>query len=283
MGVVAIAVLALVFRLAALGLPTPPGLADGDAEGSNGIDTHADTGLDGTPAERSVAAPGVPTETRGSGRAVGAPERTDDSSLTKLASALQENVRQQVWGKAWERIRDQLARSVGGDVATTSDDGNARTSDDDDGEQGDGSELARASGDAAPHRRSPSHAPAAHDATSGSTADESPKTNPTDDDDSEAHDGGGSGAGSGTSPSDLFGGAPVATGAGGGSFELSLAARMKGDHLGRRGGAPAPDADPDARPALATERRRESAAHRMAVPAAYEQVVREVFAHREEP
>jgi len=59
-------------------------------------------------------------------------------------------------------------------------------------------------------------------------------------------------------------------------------ARMRADRTrGKRGtGAAGPSADPDAQPALAAEQRRESAAHRMTVPAAYETVVREVFAHR---
>jgi len=62
---------------------------------------------------------------------------------------------------------------------------------------------------------------------------------------------------------------------------LSLAARRRADRTTARravGAAPAPDAD--ARPELAAGQHRESAAHRMAVPAAYETVVREVFAHR---
>lgn len=281
--VVAVVLLAVVYRLAALGLPTPTGLADGGDP--TRIGESSESGLDRAPAERSIAAPGVPSQAAGSaGRAAsaGASDGDDDSSLTKLASALQENVRQQVWGKAWERIRDQLARSVGGGALAASDDGDARATEDGTGDDGD-AELAQA-GDGAPHRRSTRAEPTRDDAAERAANDASPSPSDATDDDAEAHDTGGGGAGNGTSPGDLFGGAPVATGARDGSFELSLAARMKSDHAGHRGGgAPAPDADPDARPALGPEQRREAAAHRMAVPAAYEQVVREVFAHREEP
>ncbi len=281
--VIALGVLALVFRLAALGLPAPSGLADGGESAGTSADRSARLG--GSPAERSVAAPGMPSEVQRQGRTAGtgAPDPAEDSSLTKLASALQENVRQQVWGKAWERIRDQLARSAGTDTVEGSDDGDARAREDGPGDDADGSELARTGGEGASRHRTPSHDHTARDETAPSARDGASEADASDDDAEKHADGGGSGAGTGTSPSDLFGGAPVATDGSAGSFELSLAARMKSDHAGRRGGGAAPEADPDARPALATDQRREAAAHRMAIPAAYEQVVREVFAHHEQP
>src|SRR5690606_27341095 len=98
--------LAVVLRLAALAPPTAPliGMSRGPGgTAPRGPEERPPTG----PGERIVVAPGVP-ESRGSASPA-ADDADDDSALTRLSSALQENVRQQVWGKAWERVRDALA------------------------------------------------------------------------------------------------------------------------------------------------------------------------------
>jgi hypothetical protein len=278
----AVTALILTFRLASLALPTPPTISMSDrplvGERSERIDPLA--------GERIVVAPGIPSRTE-AGAAPATDDGTrDDSPLTQLSSALQENVRHRVWGKAWERVRDALARAGTTRSAGVEDaDGSDQARDDEADGDSDASQSARGpTGEATRRHRSVADGKSAEplelDAETGAMHTAGERTNSETDLDSDPE--GGRSAGNGTSPGDLFDGAPVDAGASNGSFELSLAARMRSDRTGRRGASgPAPDADPDARPLLAPEQRRETAAHRMAVPAAYEQVVREVFSHRE--
>jgi hypothetical protein len=283
---VAVALLVLVVRLASLALPTPPTIGVSSQPRAGEL---ADLPAGAMPGERIVVAPGVPANGGAGSSPATDDARDDESALTQLSSAVQENVRQQVWGKAWERVRDALARAGTSRSGTEHDGhsatGDARedTTDDLDGAEANDWDLARAPSDRNRRRTGRS-------AADPSDAPDDQHSDRSDGDQAEPDAGAGEGgegsasAGNGTSPGDLFDGAPVAPGAGNASFELSLAARMRNDRSGhKRGGGPAPDADPDARPALGSEQRRESAAHRMAVPAAYEHVVREVFAHREEP
>jgi hypothetical protein len=66
-----------------------------------------------------------------------------------------------------------------------------------------------------------------------------------------------------------------------GRFALGLAARVRSLEIGPRPPTgDAPDAAPDAHPALATRQPPDAPAHRAAVPAAYAAIVRETFAHR---
>ncbi len=291
--VVMVAVLIVVFHLASLALPTPPAIGFSDRP-HGGRDERSDGGDGAAPGERVVVAPGVPsTGDTDSGQATD-DGRDDDSRLTQLSSAVQENVRKQVWGKAWERVRDALARAGTSGGGSRRD---GRAASEDGGEEGvegklEGTEENEWEVARRPSERARGAADSSSDHTDGTDgADGQGDANSNADDpsagssdDADAGDAGGTTAGNGASPGDLFAGAPVMPGAGSGSFELSLAARMRSDRSGRkRSGGPAPDADPDARPALGTEQRRETAAHRMAVPAAYEQVVREVFAHRGTP
>ena len=267
----ATAALVLVIRLAALAVPTAPAIVGGRTPLA-GEPAQAAAGAPPT-AERVVVAPDV-AETRPASAAA-----RDASSLASLPSALQESVRRQIWGKAWERVREQLAEATTGGSGTPADRQvrDETTAADDDEEW----ELARAptgevarrrarggAGDGdgtdrdepAPPRREPQRAAGAEQSN-----DELAR----------------GGAGNGTAP-DLFGPATDdGLGDSDGSFELAIAARMRADRLGdRRADATAPPADRDARPTLAADQRRENAAHRMTVPPAYETVVREVFAHR---
>jgi len=276
-------VLFVVFHLASLAMPAAPAVG-----ASEGGPLAAERGEHPAPpgaGERLVVAPGVP------GRATDRPApaadvaRHDDSTLTQLSSALQENVRQRVWGKAWERVRDALARAGAGTGASAGRD--EAQGEEIDAEGSDEWEVANApSNDRSRPRRSENRsAGEASGDESDSAAAVAGATNEANGESSDAEGGGaGTGAGNGTSPDDLFAGAAVDPAAGNGSFELSIAARMRADRAGSgQPKGPAPAADPDAKPALASEQRRETAAHRMAVPAAYEHVVREVFAHREAP
>jgi hypothetical protein len=66
-----------------------------------------------------------------------------------------------------------------------------------------------------------------------------------------------------------------------GRFALGLAARVRSLETGPRPPTgDAPDAAPDAHPALAHAPAADAPAHRAAVPAAYAAIVRETFAHR---
>ena len=275
--------LAVVLRLASLAGPATPNLITSDEPGG-----RAGAPGDTTTGERVVVAPEVPQPGGDHPDPTSDGAGDDDSTLTRLPSALQENVRQQVWGKAWERVRDALARagtSGGGSRSpdTTTEYGDESGTDADDNEEW---EIARAPSGETTRRRRPGigRQPAARNdegATDATDATDADAANRPTAGNGESDDGeGGGGAGNGTSPGDLFGAASVAGSPANGSFELSLAARMRADRAGaRRGTRSAPNPDPDARPELAANQRRESAAHRMAVPAAYETVVREVFAH----
>jgi hypothetical protein len=280
----ALAVLFVVFHLASLAMPAAPAIGpnDGPLVAERG-EHPAPPGV----GERMVMAPGVPG--RGTTeRAAPAADvaRHDDSTLTELSSALQESVRQQVWGNAWERVRDALARAGTGSAASRDD----AQGEEIDVEGSDQWDVANAPSDDRTRPRRPG-ARAAQDPSDEASGHESGgdqaianAKNGTNDESGDGEGGAGAGAGNGTSPDDLFAGTAVDPAAGNGSFELSLAARMRADRAGPgQPKGPAPAADPDARPALASEQRRETAAHRMAVPAAYEHVVREVFAHREAP
>jgi hypothetical protein len=265
----ALALLAVVTYLAAFAPPPAPTLAFSDAPLAGLPGAAPD---DAAVGERVVVAPGVPRDDGD----MPAPIRDESaSSLASLSSRIQENVRQQVWGKAWERVRDALARagtSGRGAADENGDEATVAANDRADAEAG------GETGSAAQRRSGVGKQP-----TEGADDDRDDPASPQADAETGGNDGGGEGgggAGNGTSPN-LFGGEPVDT-AGNGSFELALAARMRADRTrGQRGtGAGGPSADPDARPALGADQRREAAAHRMTVPAAYETVVREVFAHR---
>ncbi len=273
-------VLALVLRLASLALPSAPTIAFGDGPLPGGAPTAREERREPAAGERIVVAPGVPESRGPAAPAAGEDEANDESKLTQLSSALQESVRRQVWGKAWERVRDALARAA---TPRESDRGMpaSETDEEIDGETGDDWEVARApSGELVRRRqpgvgRQPEHGDDAGQQDQGTP----PESSPTDAQRPSESGDGGAGAGHGVAP-DLFGGAPVDRD-GDASFELSLAARMRND-AGRDTSAsgPPPEAAPDARPVLASDQRREAAAHRMMVPASYEAVVREVFAHR---
>lgn len=278
---VATLVLAAALRLASLALPSAPTVAFSDGPLPSDAPTGSEQRRDPGPGERIVVAPGVPESRGPAAPGTGADDADDDSKLTRLSSALQESVRRQVWGKAWERVRDALARAA---AQRESDQGTpAREMDADvDAETGEDWEVARAPSGELVRRRRPGIGKQPTERGDGESQQEEatpPESSPTDERVPSEGGDGGVGAGNGVAP-DLFGGTP-ADRDGDASFELSLAARMRSDGgRDRSASGPPPEAAPDARPMLAGDQRRESAAHRMMVPASYETVVREVFAHR---
>jgi hypothetical protein len=280
--VVAALVLAVVLRLASLALPSAPTVAFSDGPLPGGAPNAGEQRREPGPGERIVAAPGVPEARGPAAPGTGDGDADDDSKLTQLSSALQESVRRQVWGKAWERVRDALARAAtqrDGDQGTPASEMDA----DVDAETGEDWEVARApSGELVRRRRPGVGRQPTERGDDGGQKDEStpPESPPTKERDPSEGGDGGAGAGNGVAP-DLFGGTP-ADRDGDASFELSLAARMRSNGgRDKSASGPPPEAAPDARPVLAGDQRRETAAHRMMVPASYESVVREVFAHRD--
>lgn len=282
--VVTVLVLAAVLRLASLALPSAPTIAFSDGPLPGDAPTAGEERREPGPGERIVVAPGVPEARGPAAPATGErdDDADDDSKLTQLSSALQESVRRQVWGKAWERVRDALARAAS---PRESDHGTPASEIDEetDAETGEDWEVARApSGELVRRRRPGVGRQPTERGEDGSQKENGtpPESSPTHDQDPNEGGDGGAGAGNGVAP-DLFGGTPAERG-GDASFELSLAARMRSDGgRDRTPNGPPPEAAPDARPVLAGDQRRESAAHRMMVPASYESVVREVFAHRD--
>lgn len=272
--VAALLALAAAVRLAAL---APPAAPAGRGAGAGMAEADAARAPEATVDDRVIAAPEATT--RGAGHAGGRATARADSRLTRLSSALQENVRAQVWGKAWERVRDALARAGASGLEGPAE-GEAIDATELDAERGDAARFARRDRRGGADRE----ALGAGDGRGGDPEDAAPSDAPPGAEEPRDGVAGASGAGNAASPGDLFTGSSVDTSDTDGSFELSLAARMRNDPAGhRRAGGAAPDAGPDAHPALAADQRRASAVHRMTIPAAYEQVVREVFAHREEP
>jgi len=185
---------------------------------------------------------------------------------SRLPRSLRDRIRDRLWGPAAratgtavEMDRSRRDRSTARPSGTR-----ARDSDDDARWQ-----VAR--------RPPPPDATTARAGGPGARGDGSPRG----DDPSRSGSGtgnGGSGAGTATDPN-LFGAASAAEN-GHATFDLPLAARVHALGSGPRPpSGDAPPAAPDAAPALAARPRRDAPVLRMTVPAAYEGLVRQVFAH----
>ena len=211
----------------------------------------------------------------------------DDAALSRLPGALQERIRQRLWGEDRERAREALERAELGVSAER--EGASPTAD----------RLAQASHriDASdPEERwaiAPKPPPGAQPpageqgAPAGNDAPGGDQEAARGDGTREAERDGGAGphqaaagAGTGTDPNLL--GDASAERAARERFELPLAARVHAP-----GGGPAPPAAgeapppaPDARPDLAAAQRRDAPVLKMSVPPAYEAAVRAAFAHR---
>jgi len=244
----------------------------------------------------------APEESRGEAQAerrggVPATPGNDDSepsSLVRLPSALQERIRSELWGEAWARVREAMARAARARAAGR-EDGLLAPMDESASAEAEGPdawELARLPSDGrAPRIRASARRGGA--AENGGDAERDGSATALDPGDAsqgdadaggagqgDADGGGVAGAGDGSDP-DLFGAPSDDLSGPGSAFELGLVARTRARREGARapvGEAPPPETD--ARPELARRQRRESALHRMAVPPAYEAIVREVFAHR---
>ncbi len=248
--------------------------------------------LEGVPDRVIVAPSDEPSRRRDDAlgaalEAPGAGDGRDESALARLPTAIQKRIREQLWGEAWTRMRDAMARAERD--ARTADAGERDGADEIDGgapADQDADEWEQAPGPAtrsARARRRKGGTSAAGDAGPGDGGTRRRGRLAPDDeaDDALAAGDPAGGAGGGTDP-DLYGAQTGAMPSTSDTFELGIAARVRG----RRGGpgpAPgeAPPAPADAHPELAADQRPEAAVHHMVVPAAYESLVREVFAHRD--
>src|SRR5439155_789431 len=210
----------------------------------------------------------------------------DDAALSRLPGALQERIRQRLWGEDRERAREALERAELGVSAER--EGASPTAD----------RLAQASHpiDASDPEERWAIAPKPPSGAKPSAGEQStPAAGEAPGGDQEAARGDGAreaerdggagprqaaaGAGTGTDPNLL--GEASAERAARERFELPLAARV---HALGGGPAPpsageAPPPAPDARPDLAAAQRRDAPVLKMSVPPAYEAVVRAAFAH----
>jgi len=199
-------------------------------------------------------------------------ERDEPSSvLARETRALQERIRRQLWGRGWQAAAAAMARSEEREQLappSTADGGDAERS----------WQIARPASSRGHARPTQGETTAGH-AADGHDRDRASPANRADGESGAPGDSA-PGAGSGTDPS-LFG-AVTGTGDGDARFELPIAARVHAVGGGPRPPAgDAPPAAPDRRPDLAARQRRDAPVLRTEVPAAYEAIVRHVFAHSE--
>ncbi len=91
---------------------------------------------DGLP-DRIVVAPRPPSRAKQNARTAGTEtdgEADEQSALARLGSALQDRIRRELWGDAWERMREAMARA---DDASRGDTGPGELDESDDGAPGD--------------------------------------------------------------------------------------------------------------------------------------------------
>jgi len=201
-------------------------------------------------ARRLFSSPGAPAPGGGAGSAdaSGASGETGGEGSRDRLASLQARIRRQMWGERWARSPQAVAARVGGGTNAAS-------------------------------RRTPTAARAGA-GTVVPGGDGSGAVEPSTDADAVARTdtSGGAGAGAGIDPQ-LFGDAADDALAGG-RFALGLAARVFGTRAGsERPSGPAPAADEDAHPLLASGSRPDEPFHAASVPPAYAPIVRAVFAH----
>jgi hypothetical protein len=207
-------------------------------------------------------------------------ERLATAPAPSLTAELQERIRRRVWGRDWEATREAMARMAseqqarGGESERRSSPGR-----DGDADAEQGWDLARPApsrGEAGTPERvaAPGREPGEQDGA----------TRPDPDRRAEDRDAIGTGdaaRGAGTTPDPRLLGPATEPRPGRETFDVPIVARVRS-----LGGGPrppsgeAPPAAPDARPDLGAGQRRDAPVARMDVPPAYEEIVRNVFAHR---
>ncbi len=291
---VATAVLLLALVLAPRLRPPLPQILYSDRP----LDGAGGTAPDGVP-DRIVVAPGRDggrpdhhREDSGGGAAEPDDDHggADDSALARLSDALRDRIRRDLWGREWQAAQDAMARAQrGGERQARRSTGDGAADDGPDLDAGGGEEPWETAGLPASRRGTRRHG-APGDAQRGHAAESSDadaQARGLGDDDRDGRVGSGvgvavPGAGNETDPH-LFG-APTDARPGGdaSSFELAINAPVRAQRgAPRRADGDPPPASDDAHPALTRAARQERAVRRMPVPSGYEDIVREMFAHRD--
>jgi hypothetical protein len=194
--------------------------------------------------------------------------------------ALQERIRDAVWGEGWERVRTVTApgartarerrpverhpgsaNSPRGGAGARAEGGRRASGDEEGGASEDAEGRGRAAALAAARRTGTARAHTGHPADGTGPA--------------------GSGAGTGSDPR-LYAEPSDLVHTGGDPFVLGIRARVRVLRAGPRPpSGEAPEAAPDAEPRLASRPRLEAPVGRISVPAAYEPIVRRLFAHED--
>ena len=225
-------------------------------------------------------APGEPgAETSPSALAVADDVEGTESGLARLAAGLQERIRERLWGEGWRRAAASMARAERARRRGRARPGSGGR---DDASESEGWETARLAPGGATRRtrgrgrgseagRSEAAAEPAPDA--GETRGDAPTGTAVG---REAA----AGAGTGTDPN-LLGEPMEVRHTENEAFALGLTAHVRGpSRAGRRPSGETPAAEDDERPRLGGRQRPETAVARIPVPAAYEALVGELFAHR---
>ncbi len=225
----------------------------------------------------AIAHPDAGTDASAGGGNTVDPDITERSRLAAIPADIQERIRQSVWGSAWDRAREAMLekhRSRQRAAGRASRDESDQTDDSEgpwqlaDRARPNPRPLNRSRSDADAEATPPQERPLRHALEQRNDASRRA-----------GRSGAGAGAGSGTSP-ELYGAAAPPDLASHPRFELGLVTRMRLQHrLGQPGDGSPPRA-PDQRPRLAISDRGDELAHEMAIPRAYEPIVRQVFAHR---
>ncbi|HYR97165.1 MAG TPA: hypothetical protein VEM57_10535, partial [Candidatus Binatus sp.] len=208
-------------------------------------------------------------------------ERLAAAPAPSLVAELQERIRRRVWGHEWEATREAMARMAGEQQARGGESERRSTP----GRAGDadterGWDLARP----APSRGD-AGTPDRVAAAGRDPGEEDGATRPDPERRAEARDATGTGdaaRGAGTATDPRLLGPATEPRPGRDSFDVPIVARVRS-----LGGGPrppsgeAPPAAADARPDLGAGQRRDAPVARMDVPPTYEDIVRNVFAHRD--
>ena len=288
----ATAALALALLIAPRLRPPFPEIVYSD-EPVDGVESDEQT--DTTPS-RIVVAPARRDASRHRGREAGAAagggDDADDSRLAQLSSALQDRIRRDLWGREWERMRDEMARAERAMNARSAASGRERGGSDaseergeEDGDRWETAGLSSTRPGARRLGRKTGGDPTANGHAADATDTDAAARGMGDDESLTAPRAGtgepAPGAGNESDPN-LFGPATNVDPHGGDTFELAINAPVRAGRGGpRRPSGEAPAADRDAQPQLGRGTHGEQTIRRMPVPAAYEPIVREVFAHRD--
>jgi len=199
------------------------------------------------------------------------------SQLATIPAEIQERIRQSVWGRAWERVREAMLEEQRSRQRAAS-----RAPHDEPGPDGDTErpwQLAdRTRPGTQPRSRGRNEADPAPAQERAPRRALEQRNSPMD---REGRSGAGTGAGAGSSTNpELYGAAAPPDLASHARFELGLVTRMRLQHRRGQPGEGNPPRSPDQRPLLTVSNRGEELAHEMAIPRAYEPIVRQVFAHR---